>query len=102
MEPTFGWQLVLTEYGAGRIDAEDVWTAIDEYVSTGRMPAPETVPLRRPDVADVEEAALVQEQAMQLHDLLARFSAGTVTRDDVAAEALEILGLAEDDVTAGE
>jgi len=101
VDPRFGWHVILTEYGAGRIDAEDLWNAIDEYAASGRMPAPEDVAVRRPDVADGEEAALVQEQAMRLHDLLDRFGAGGLSRDDLAAEALDILGLAEDDEAGG-
>ena len=90
------WHRILGEYAAGAIDAEDVWNAVDEF-GAGRLPELGDVPVRRVDLADAEEAALVQEQAARLHVLLGRFVAGAMTSDDLASEAMDVLGLAPDD-----
>lgn len=91
------WQSVLTEFAAGRIDADDLWNAVDDFGSTGRLPEPAAVPVHPPDVVDVEEFAMLQEQATRLHELLAAYVAGALARDDLASEALDVLGLADDD-----
>jgi hypothetical protein len=90
------WQRVLTEYASGMLDAADVWTAIDEY-SVGVAPEPRWLPVHPPDLADPEEAALVREQAAALYDLLQRHAAGSLSADDLASEAMDVLGVSPDD-----
>lgn len=96
----YAWERVLTEYAAGLLDAVDVWNAVDD-LAAGRLPDPAALPVHHADLADVDEAVLVREQADTLAHLLRRFLGGELAADDLAAEALDVLGLADADPDAG-
>ena len=89
------WRRVLDEYAAGLLDASDVWDAVDEFAA-GRAPEPGDLPVHEPDLADAAEAMLVREQAGALAELLRRFLAGELPGDELADQALDVLGLAAD------
>jgi hypothetical protein len=88
------WQPILAEYARGVLDAQDLWNAIDEF-SAGVLPEPRWLPVHPPDVGDAEEATLVSGQARQLDALIGRFVAGSLPAEDLAAEALDVLGLGD-------
>lgn len=90
------WRPILAEYATGVLDAQDLWNAVDEFAA-GALPEPRWLPVHRPDVLGPEEAALVQEQARQLDELIGGFLAGALPPEDLAAEALDVLGLAPDE-----
>lgn len=90
------WRRILGEYATGVLDAQDVWDAVDEF-ALGRMPDPSRLPAHPPDLAGPDEVGVVQEQALLLDDLIGRFVGGALSPDDLASQALDVLGLAERD-----
>lgn len=91
------WRRIFTEYAAGAVDADDLWHAIDEFATEGRLPDSATLPMYHEDVSSPVDTGVLLDQAMRLDVLIARYARGGMTADELSSAALEALGLAERD-----
>jgi hypothetical protein len=87
------WVAALQQYAAGCADALDLWHAIDD-VATGKATTP-YLPPHPSDLQSAEEAQATYAQCDELDLLLRRYFAGDIRGEELAEEALEVLGLDE-------
>jgi hypothetical protein len=96
------WRRIFTEYAAGTVDPDDLWHAIDEFATEGRLPDSETLPMYEADPFDPVDPGVLLDRAMRLDVLVARYARGGLTADELSSGALEALGLAEKDTADAE
>lgn len=96
------WRRVFTEYAAGNVDADDLWHAIDEFATEGRLPDSETLPMFQEGAVNPADTGVLLDQAMRLDALIAGYARGGMTADELSSASLEALGLAERDTADAE
>ena len=85
------WGTFLEQYAEGTVDAQELWDAVDDFSAGRRLGWLKGRRMR--GRLGREDAELLRRQAREVALLLRRFLSNRIDGDELAGEAMDVLGL---------